>query len=86
MRLTVDTKILAVACGLLAAMAVIALVGIDALAAVSHKADDTFDFTTEPLAELGTARAKFNDGRVAVADHYPRPVSRSAPARPRGLD
>jgi methyl-accepting chemotaxis protein len=68
-RFNVQGKILGLAGILLAALAVLALVGVTSLSKVSTLAGDAFDNATQPLSALGTARAKANETRALVNNH-----------------
>jgi methyl-accepting chemotaxis protein len=69
LRLTVKTKILGLAGGLIVAMAALALVGISSLGSVNDQARATFKSVTSPLADLGLARAKANETRALLNNH-----------------
>src|SRR4051812_5567203 len=69
MRFSVKAKILALAGGLILALAAMAAIGISSLGNVNKKAQESFETTTQPLAHLGLARAKANETRALVNNH-----------------
>src|SRR4051794_18783739 len=69
MRFNVKAKILALAGGLIVALAVVAVIGITSLGKVNTAAEESFKTTTQPLAHLGLARAKANENRALLNNH-----------------
>ncbi|WP_210495752.1 methyl-accepting chemotaxis protein [Patulibacter sp. SYSU D01012] len=64
------TKILALAGGLVAALAILALIGISSLGKVNDLAQKSYNTTTKPLAQLGEARARANETRALLNNHF----------------
>jgi methyl-accepting chemotaxis protein len=63
-RVGVQAKLLGSAGLLVALMVVVGLVAVGKLAAVARTSDSTFAHSTQPLAQLGEARALINENRV----------------------
>jgi hypothetical protein len=68
-RVNLQWKLLGNAGLILALLAVIAVSGITSLGHVNRIAQDTFAEATQPLADLGTARAKANENRALLNSH-----------------
>ena len=68
-RFNLQLKLLGNAGLILVLMAVIAITGITSLSSVNTVAQETFADATQPLAELGTARATANETRALLATH-----------------
>ena len=68
-RLSVRTKLLGSAGILLALMVVVGVMGIASLERVNSKSDAMYESAVAPLADLGVARALFNENRANVNDH-----------------
>jgi methyl-accepting chemotaxis protein len=67
-RVSLQVKLLGLASLLLLLAAIIAIVGISSLAKVSQVSEAMYGDSTEPLAELGIARATANESRALVSD------------------
>src|SRR4051812_19187883 len=74
MHISVRAKIAGLAAGLIAAMAVVAVLGVSSLSKLDHAAEESFATTTQPLARLGTARAKANENRALLNNHILAPT------------
>jgi methyl-accepting chemotaxis protein len=68
-RISVRTKLLGSAGILCSLMVLVGVLGIASLERVSSKADSMYDSAVAPLADLGVARALFNENRANVNDH-----------------
>jgi methyl-accepting chemotaxis protein len=68
-RVNLQWKLLGNAGLILVLLAVIAVSGITSLGHVNQIAQDTFAEATQPLADLGTARAKANESRALLNNH-----------------
>ena len=68
-RFGLRAKLLSGASVLLVFTAVIGVLGIRTNAASNASAQRMFEGSVEPLAELGTARAKFNENRAFTNNH-----------------
>ncbi|WP_028062859.1 methyl-accepting chemotaxis protein [Solirubrobacter soli] len=69
MYVSVKAKISGLAAGLIAAMAILAVLGISSLGKLDHASQESFETTTQPLAHLGVARAKANENRALLNNH-----------------
>jgi methyl-accepting chemotaxis protein len=69
MYVSVKAKIAGLAAGLILAMTVLAVLGISSLGKLDASAQESFETTTQPLAHLGTARAKANENRALLNNH-----------------
>ena len=69
LRLSLRTKLLGLAGVLLAFMAIIAITGIQSLSSVDDHAEDMYVNSTQPLEQLGIARAKANENRALLNNH-----------------
>ena len=54
---------------MLALLIAVGALGISSVARVAGDADTMFERAVEPLADLGVARAQFNENRAHVNDH-----------------
>src|SRR4029079_12694760 len=68
-RVNLQWKLLGNAGLLIALMTAIAIMGISSLSNVNRIARDSFAQATQPLAALGTARAKANENRALLNNH-----------------
>jgi methyl-accepting chemotaxis protein len=68
-RVSLQVKLLGLASLLLSLAAIIAIVGISSLSRVSTVSEAMFGDSTEPLAELGVARATANESRALLSNH-----------------
>jgi methyl-accepting chemotaxis protein len=68
-RVGVRAKLLGSAALSMALLLLVGLIGLKGLAHVNAEGGEIFDHAVTPLAELGVARAKFNESRALVSDH-----------------
>ena len=68
-RFGLRAKLMTGASVLLVFTALIGLLGIQALSDANDSSSRMYAVSVEPLAELGTARAKFNESRALTNNH-----------------
>ncbi|HWH93338.1 MAG TPA: methyl-accepting chemotaxis protein [Baekduia sp.] len=74
-RISIQTKLLGVAGLLLSFSAIIAIVGVSSLADVNALSGRMYTDSTQPLAQLGLARAKANENRALLSNHILAPAA-----------